>query len=93
MWLNRRLRMNITAEKLPENVPVLKQMLLDFQARFDKETGILLEQIRLLRQQLYGRKSEKMPVEGGPQPLPLFDLPEPASLEPVVETTEVPALR
>ena len=83
--------MNITAEKLPENVQVLKQMLLDSQERFDKETGILLEQIRLLRQQLYGRKSEKMPIPGSPQPLPLFDLPEPDSLEPVVETTEVPA--
>ena len=83
--------MNITAEKLPENVQVLKQMLLDSQERFDKETGILLEQIRLLRQQLYGRKSEKISVPGSPQPLPLFDLPEPDSLEPVVEKTEVPA--
>ena len=82
--------MNITAEKLPENVQVLKQMLLDSQERFDKETGILLEQIRLLRQQLYGKKSEKMPV-GSPQTLPLFDLPEPDSIEPEVTTTEVPA--
>ncbi|MDR3630676.1 MAG: IS66 family transposase zinc-finger binding domain-containing protein [Desulfocapsaceae bacterium] len=60
------------------------------QARFDKENGILLEQIRLLRQQLYGKKSEKMPI-GGPQPLPLFDLPEPNSIEPEGKTTDVPA--
>jgi transposase len=83
--------MNITADKMPEDVQVLKQMLLESQERYDKETGILLEQIRLLRQQLYGKKSEKLPVDGGPQPLPLFDLPEPESLEPEVETTEVPA--
>jgi len=34
-------------------------MLLDFQGHYDKQTGILLEQISLLRVQLYGRKSEK----------------------------------
>jgi len=90
--------MNITAETLPENVQILQQMLLDsrilfenLQARYDKETGILLEQISLLRQQLYGRKSEKLAADGGPQPLPLFDLPEPESIEPVAETVEVPA--
>jgi len=51
--------MNITAETLPENVQILQQMLLDFQARYDKETGILLEQISLLRQQLYGRRARR----------------------------------
>ena len=88
---------DIMAEKLPKNVAVLTQMLLDshmlvenLQKRFDKETGILLEQIRLLRQQLYGRKSEKMPVDGSPQLLRLFDLPEPASIEPEAQTTEIP---
>ncbi len=49
----------------------------DLRARYDKETGILLEQISLLRAQLYGRKSEKSIPEDGPKPLPLFDMPEP----------------
>ena len=82
--------MNSTCENLPDDILVPRQMLLDAQARFDKENGILLEQIRLLRQQLYGKKSEKMPI-GGPQPLLLFDLPEPDSIEPEGKTTDVPA--
>lgn len=49
----------------------------DLRTRHDKETGILLEQISLLRAQLYGRKSEKIIPEDGPKPLPLFDMPEP----------------
>jgi transposase len=53
-------------------------MLVDFQGHHDKETGILLEEISLLRAQLYGRKSEKFKPTDGPQPLPLFDMPEPA---------------
>ena len=69
------------ATTLPDDPTVLKQMLVDFQRRFDKETGILLEQIRLLRAQLYGRKSEKVLPKDGPQPLPLFDMPEPEGLE------------
>ena len=67
--------MTIDIVTLPDDQLQLKQMLVDFQARFDKETGILLEEIRLLRAQLYGRKSEKARPEGGPQPLPLFDMP------------------
>ena len=66
---------------LPDDPAVLKQMLVDFQHRFDKETSILREQIRLLRVQLYGRKSEKIIPQDGPQPLLLFDMPEPEGLE------------
>lgn len=54
-------------------------MLVDFQAHYDKETGILLEEIRLLRAKLFGPKSEKVPLADGPQPLLLFDLPETAA--------------
>ena len=66
---------------LPDNPTILKQMLVDFQRHFDKETGILLEQIRLLRAQLYGRKTEKVVPLDGPRPLPLFDMPEPEGIK------------
>jgi transposase len=83
--------MTIDIATLPDDRVQLKQMLVDFQARFDKETGILLDQIRLLRAQLYGRKSEKAMPEGGPQPLPLFDMPEPSGEEEKEEEVVVPA--
>jgi transposase len=73
--------MILNADKLPDDPAVLKQMLIDFQCHFDKETGILFEQIQLLRAQLYGRKSEKVIPLGGPQQLPLFDMPEPEGLD------------
>lgn len=83
--------MNINPSTLPDDQTLLKQMLVDFQAHHDKETEILLEQIQLLRAQLYGRKSEKGTPEG-PQPLPLFDMPEPTDgQEQPVEETHVPA--
>ena len=69
------------ASTLPDDPAVLKGMLIDFQRHFDKETSILREQIRLLRAQLFGCKSEKIIPENGPQPLPLFDMPEPEGLE------------
>jgi hypothetical protein len=42
---------------------------------------------------LYGRTSEKAPAAGGPQPLPLFDMPEPAGDEVPLEEQQssVPA--
>lgn len=83
--------MTIDIATLPDDRVQLKQMLVDFQDRFDKETGILLEQICLLRSQLYGRKSEKTIPEGGPQPLPLFDMPEPSGEEEKEKEVVVPA--
>jgi transposase len=83
--------MNIEPSTLPDDHALLKQMLVDFQDHHDKETDILLEQIRLLRAQLYGRKSEKGKSDG-PQPLPLFDMPEPTDGQPEeVEETSIPA--
>jgi transposase len=73
--------MKLDAATLPDDTIQLKQILVDFQEHYDKETGILLEQIRHLRAQLFGRKSEKFTLEDGPQPLPLFDMPEPADAE------------
>ena len=78
--------MNIDAVTLPNTPTDLKEIIVGLHSQIaglreahDKETGILLEQIRHLRAQLFGRKSEK--IQGGPQTLPLFDMPEPAEEE------------
>ncbi len=80
--------MILDAATLPDSPALFKDLVLDLQGEivtlremYEKETGILLEQIRLLRAQLYGRKSEKIIPAGSPQPLPLFDMPEPAGLD------------
>ena len=85
--------MNVKTTTLPDDTTLLKQMLVDFQSHHDKETGVLLEEISLLRAQLYGRKSEKFKPVDGPQPLPLFDMPEPVDGvdEPEEEETHIPA--
>lgn len=84
--------MVIIPSTLPDDETQLKQMLIDFQEHHNKETDILLEQINLLRAQLYGRKSEKGQPGHGPQPLPLFDMPEPEVEEQqTVQETEVSA--
>ena len=82
--------MNVKATTLPDDTAELKQMLVDFQDHYDKETDILREQIRHLRAQLFGRKSEKIIPEDGPQPLPLFDMPEPEGLDEDEEEVHVP---
>lgn len=85
--------MTFSLATLPDSADALKgiiiQLQTEFEARtsesrvvFDKEYGILLEQIRLLRAQLYGRKSEKVVSADGSVQLSLFDIPEPAGLEP-----------
>jgi len=73
--------MNSSAATLPDSPAALKgivgdlhEKITDLRSRHDKETSILLEQISLLRAQLYGRKSEKIIPEDGPKPLPLFDM-------------------
>lgn len=76
--------MNFTIDTLPDNPVELKEMLVSFKRLYDKQTDLLLEQIRLLRAQLFGRKSEKTSVKSGVRPLPLFDMPEP-------ENSELPA--
>ncbi len=84
--------MNVKASTLPDDSTKLKEMLLDFQDHYDKETGILLEQISLLRAQLYGPKAEKHIPSDGPQPMFLFDMPEPEAEEEVEEEViHVPA--
>ena len=73
--------MKFDVSTLPDDSKLLKQLLVDFQGHFDKETGILIEQIRHLRAQLFGRKSEKIKPASGIQLLPLFDMPEPEITE------------
>jgi len=76
--------MNIQASTLPDSSADLKGIITrlnDKIAAHEKEKDILLEQINLLRAQLYGRKAEKVHPGDGPQPLPLFDMPEPEGVE------------
>ena len=90
--------MNLDVATLPDTPGALKDIvtrlhgeiatLRDF---FTKENDILREQILLLRAQLYGRKSEKIIPEGGPQLLPLFDMPEPEDDDDEEEEVHVPA--
>jgi len=73
--------MNFDVSTLPDDTESLKRIIVEQQGHFDKETGILLEQIRHLRDKLFGRKSEKMADDSGARPLPLFDMPEPEDTE------------
>ncbi|MCP4119579.1 MAG: transposase, partial [Desulfobacteraceae bacterium] len=73
--------MKVDISTLPDDTIKLKQMLVDFQGHYDKETTILLEQINHLRAQLFGRKSEKIKCDNDAQPLFLFDMPEPEVIE------------
>ncbi|HKJ63929.1 MAG TPA: IS66 family transposase [Desulfopila sp.] len=82
--------MNRNTSTLPESPEELKEVIADLQKAHEKETAILLEQIRLLRAQLFGAKSEKAKA-GEAQPLPLFDMPEPAEIEGEEVEVHVPA--
>jgi transposase len=75
---------------LPDDPVLLKRKLAELQLNFEKETGILREMIQLLRSQLYGRKTEKTIPLDAPQPLPLFDMPEPEDTEEEKEVIHVP---
>ena len=82
--------MNYDISTLPDDSESLKRIIVDLQGNFDKETGILLEQIRHLRNKLFGRKSEKVVADSGVRPLLLFDIPEPEDNElPDVKKEEV----
>ncbi len=70
--------MNPEAVTLPDMPDDLKSLFLDLQReiavlreKYEKETAFLLEQIRLLRAQLYGRKSEKIIPADGPSRSPV----------------------
>jgi transposase len=70
--------MNAPLETLPDDPAELKRMMTELLG----ENTLLLEQIRHLRQLLFGRRSEKLPADSTMTQLPLFDLPEPDHIEP-----------
>jgi transposase len=72
------------AVTVPDTLEAPKEIVTELRAKLDRyarENDLLREQIRLLRAQLYGRKSEKVIPADGPRPLPLFDMPEPEGLD------------
>jgi hypothetical protein len=52
--------MESTALTLPDDIAELKQIIATWEDRYVKDTTFLREQIRLLRSQIFGRKSEKV---------------------------------
>lgn len=82
--------MRIEAENLPDEVPVLKEIIRDTIVSYEKEIKILKEQLRLLKSRMFGRKSEKMSQF---QQELLFDEPESEKTEAATEAPviEVPA--
>jgi transposase len=82
-----------TLTTLPDDPEILKGIigkLTREQERFCQEIELLREQIHLLIAKRFGPSSEKTAPRDNPQ-LPLFDLPEPAEIEPAPEIVEVPA--
>ena len=75
--------MNAPLETLPNDPAELRQLVLDLHQQHEHQMSVLLEQIRHLRQLLFGRQSEKLPAHSTTVQLPLFDLPEPEHIEPV----------
>ena len=70
----------------------LQQEVTEIKTRYEEEIRILYEQIKLLRQQLFGRKSEKSPNNYlNIRIKPLFDIPEPEDEEDETEEIIVPA--
>ena len=85
--------MNLDIANLPNDVAHLKSVIVDLHrgyeqqiAAYEKHIDILMEQIHLLRAQLYGRKSEKIRSEHQDTTPFLFDMPEPEEV-PVEEIT------
>ena len=85
--------MNLPLKTLPDDPAVLQeiitslqegydQRLFNLQAQHDRQISILLEQIRHLRHLVFGKRSERLPVDATTVQLPLFDLPEPDHVEP-----------
>lgn len=66
--------MVLDIKNLPDDQPISKQQLVSIVSQFEEQLKYLEEQNRLLRQALFGRKSEKPIVEDRFQ-MPLFDTP------------------
>jgi len=78
---------------LPDDPEELKRIIVRLQqeqSRYERENDLLRERVRLLYAKLFGKKSEKNAIQEDSPQLPLFDMPEPAEIEPERETIEVP---
>jgi len=67
--------MLLDMKKLPDDIPVLKDMVVSFaeeKRRYEKENKLLREQVLLMKSKIFGRKSEKFSAEESIQQL-LFD--------------------
>jgi len=79
--------MNYEHSTLPDDSAELKKIILDIQEQsidYQAEINYLNEQIRVLRQTIFGSKSEKRALGESPQ-LPLFDMPESLPEDPAIE--------
>ena len=84
--------MNIDATTLPEDHDALKAMIIEFaknEASYQKRIEHLEERIRLLTNEIFGRKSEKHVPEPDQNQLSLFAQAEPEP-EPIIEEVTVP---
>ena len=85
------IRMNPALETLPDTPAELKQIIIGLCDQHERQVDVYVEQIRHLRQLLFGRRSEKMPVDTDTVQLPLFDMPEPEQIEPIKVTVDAHA--
>ena len=83
--------MNPALETLPDTPAELKQMIIGLRDQHERQIDVYVEQIRHLRQLLFGRRSEKMPGDTDKVQLPLFDMPEPEQIEPIKVTVDAHA--
>lgn len=76
--------MDSFTETLPDDIPLLKEIIVGLKARIEgteKNMSLLLEEIRLLRAGIFGRRSEKTLHDSGAQLLLFDELPEPEEEE------------
>jgi transposase len=83
--------MKLDAGKLPDSVEQLKSMILDLEEQYLSRIEFLEERVRLLTKELFGRKSEKRPVESELHQLHLFNEAEVFASEEEAKPIEVPA--
>ena len=84
--------MKVDLDKLPDDPDELKRVIGELQVQHQKALSKvegLEEEVALLRQKLFGRKSEK-PLEVDPEQGSLFDLPEADEADGEVDETESP---
>ena len=69
-------------EELQAIILQLQRNFVEAKAHYDREIGILIDQIRLLRQQMFGRKTEKSSaIPSNVHIQTLFDMPEPEEVD------------